>query len=83
MGTNFQLEATFLIFFSFFFRPNLPKREFPVEDGKNALVRAFMVVTYHIKLFRTWVDRHNGILMSLLLLVAETIKNELASMQLF
>ena len=33
-----------------------------------------MVVTYYIKLFRTGADRHNGILMSLLLLVAETIK---------
>ena len=32
-----------------------------------------MVVTYYIKLFRTGADRHNSILMSLLLLVAETI----------
>ena len=32
-----------------------------------------MVVTYYIKLFHTGADRHNGILMSLLLLVAETI----------
>ena len=32
-----------------------------------------MVVTYYIKLFRTEADRHNGILMSLPLLVAETI----------
>ena len=32
-----------------------------------------MVVTYYIKLFRTGAERHNGILMSLLLLVAETI----------
>ena len=31
-----------------------------------------MVVTYYIKLFCTGSDRHNGILMSLLLLVAET-----------
>ena len=30
-----------------------------------------MVVTYYIKLFRTGADRYNGILMSLLLLVAE------------
>ena len=35
-----------------------------------------MVVTYYIKVFRTGVDRHKSILMSLLLLVAEiTIKN--------
>ena len=33
-----------------------------------------MVVTYYIKHFRPKADRHNGILMSLLLLVAETIK---------
>ena len=31
-----------------------------------------MVVTYYIKLFCTGADRHNGILMSLLRLVAET-----------
>ena len=39
-----------------------------------ALWRAPMVVTYNIKLFRTGADRRNGILMSLLLLVAETIR---------
>ena len=38
---------------------------------KIALLRASMVVTYYIKLFRTGADRYNGILMSLLLLVAE------------
>ena len=38
---------------------------------KIALLRAPMVVTYYIKLFRTGADRYNGILMSLLLLVAE------------
>ena len=32
-----------------------------------------MVVTYHMKLFSTGADRHNGILMPLLFLVAETI----------
>ena len=31
-----------------------------------------MVVTCYIKLFQAGADRHNGILMSLLLLVAET-----------
>ena len=31
-----------------------------------------MVITYYIKLFRTRADRHNGILMSLLLLATET-----------
>ena len=39
-----------------------------------ALWRAPMVVTYNIKLFRTGADRRNGISMSLLLLVAETIR---------
>ena len=34
-----------------------------------------MVGTYYIKLFRTGADRHNGILMSLLLLVTETISD--------
>ena len=33
-----------------------------------------MVVTYYVKLFRTGADRRNGILMSLLLLVAEAIR---------
>ena len=41
-------------------------------NAKIALLCASMVVTYYIKLFRTGADRHNGILMSLLLLVAET-----------
>ena len=31
-----------------------------------------MVITYYIKLFRTGANRHNGILISLLLLVTET-----------
>ena len=32
-----------------------------------------MVISYYIKLFREGADRHNGILISLLLLVSETI----------
>ena len=44
-------------------------------NTKIALLRASMVVTYYIKLFRTEADRHNGILMSLILLVAETLKS--------
>ena len=47
-----------------------PKRVFQVENGKIALVRAPMVITYYVKLFRTGADRHN----SLDLLVAETIR---------
>ena len=46
---------------------------------KIALLRASMVVTYYIKLFRTGADRHGGILMSLLLLVLETINKKAAS----
>ena len=42
-------------------------------NAKIALLRASMVVTYYIKLFRTGADRLNGILISLLLLAAETI----------
>ena len=67
LGTKFQLRLTF------FFDQTCPKREFPVENGKIALVHASMVVTYYIKLLRTGANRHNGILMSSLLLVAETI----------
>ena len=47
---------------------------FSVENGKIALVRASMVLTYYIKLFHTGADRHNSISMSLLLLIAETKK---------
>ena len=69
VGTKFQLKLTILTFL-----PKIPpKREFPVENGKIALVRVSMVVTYYIKLFCSKVDRHSGILMSLLLLVAKTI----------
>ena len=39
----------------------------------RALLRESMVVSFYIKLFRTGVDRHNGILMFLLLLVAGTV----------
>ena len=63
---NWQLWGVFCL--------NLPKKEFPVENGKVALVHSSMVVTYYIKLFCTGADRRNGILMSLLFQVAETIK---------
>ena len=38
-----------------------------------------MVVTCYIKLFRSGANRHNGILMLLLLLLAETIKQEVGN----
>ena len=70
VGTKFELKLTILILFD----QTWPKREFLVENGKIVLVRASMVVTYYIiKSFRTGTDRHNGVLMLLLLLVAETI----------
>ena len=43
-------------------------------NSKMALLRASMVTTYYIKLFGTGADKHNGILMCLLLLVAEAIR---------
>ena len=49
-----------------FFDQICQNREFAVENGKVALMPAFMVVTYYIKLFHTGPNRHNGILMSLL-----------------
>ena len=48
---------------------------FPDKNAKIALLRASMVVTYYIKLFETGADIHNGILMSLLLLVTKTTKD--------
>ena len=49
------------------------KINFTNWNSKIALLHASMVVTYYIKLFQMGANRHNGILMSLLLLVAETI----------
>ena len=46
-------------------------------------MRASVIVTYYIKLFRTGADRRNGILMPLLVLVAEIIKTSMTSMTSF
>ena len=46
---------------------------FTTRNAKIALLRTSMVITYYIKLFRTGADRHNGVLISLPLLVAQTI----------
>ena len=51
-----------------------PRRVFPVKNGKSALVCVTIVVTYYSKLFSTGAGRYNRVLMSLLPLVAETIK---------
>ena len=64
--TKFLLKMTILIFWTKFtqkgcFRSKTEKSHF------------CMIVTYCIKLFQTAADRRNSILMSLLLLVAETI----------
>ena len=69
VGTKCQLKLTILIFF---YQICL-KWVFPLKNRKIALVRASTVVTYYIKLFHTGADRHNGFLMSLLLLAAEKI----------
>ena len=39
-----------------------PNRIFPVKNGKVALLRVPMVITYYIKLFRTETYRRKGIL---------------------
>ena len=44
-----------------------------VGNGRITLGRVSIFVTYYIRLFRTGTDTHNGILMSLFLLVTETI----------
>ena len=67
LGTKFQLKLIILIFWSKF--PQ--KKVFPVEKSQ----RTSIVVIYYIKLFREGTDRHNGILISLLLLVGETKKS--------
>ena len=46
---------------------------FSVDNAKTALVRVSIVATYFIKLFRTGADRHTGILISLLVQVAEAV----------
>ena len=45
-------------------------------NAKIAFLRASMVVSYYIKLFRTGADRHNSILMFLLFLVTETTREK-------
>ena len=45
-------------------------------NAKIAFLQASMLITYNIKLFRTGADRHNGILMSLPLFVAEANSKE-------
>ena len=66
---NFSLNWQFWFFFFFFLTKFAQKGQ--IENWKIVLARASMVVTYYIKLFRTG-PTHNGIFMSLLLLVAET-----------
>ena len=79
---NFSLKWQF-----WFFNPSLThfslklfltkfdrKGYFRSKTEKSHLCRHLsMVITYYIKLYRTGTDRHNGILKSLLLVIAETI----------
>ena len=51
------------------------KIDFTNWNAKITLLHASMVVTYYIKLFQTGANGHNGILMSLLLLVTETTRS--------
>ena len=67
--TNFSLNWQFGFFFSF--DQIYSRRVFPVENGKSTLVCASTVVTYCIKLY--FRQAQNGTLMSLLLLIEETI----------
>ena len=48
-------------------------------NTKIGLLRASMVVTYYIKCFRRGTDRHNGILMSLLLPIAKAMRRRKCS----
>ena len=59
------------------------KIDFTNWNAKIALSRAGMAVTYCTKLLRTTTGRHNGILMSLLLLVAEATRDAFAAAKLF
>ena len=68
-GTTSQLKLTILIFIW----ENFPKKGISGQKRKSRTC-ACVHCRYYIKLFRTGADRHNGILMSLLLLVAETMR---------
>ena len=46
-----------------------------LEFQKSALLLVFMVITYYIKFIAKVANRHNNILVSLLILVTETIRN--------
>ena len=73
---EFSLSSRYQFSLNWQFWYSGPKRIF------HALVRASMVTNY-IKLFRTGADTHNGILMSILLLVAETVTLKLLNKHSF
>ena len=70
-ATKFTVFKRYLLFkteklsttieFCIFKEQIFPNRIFPVKNGKVALLRAPMVITYYIKLFRTETYRHKGI----------------------
>ena len=65
---NFSINRQFWIF-----GPNLLKKGFSGWKQKNRIFVCVLVVAYYIRLLRTVAHRRNGILLFLLLLVAETI----------
>ena len=70
---NFSLKWQF-----WYFGPNFLEKGISGPKRTRALAHAPIVVTRYVKLFRTGADRCNRILMSLLLLLAETINNDLS-----
>ena len=70
---NFSLKWQF-----WYCGPNFLKKGISGPKRTRALAYASIVVTHYIKLFRKGADRCNGILMSLLLLLAETTNNDLS-----
>ena len=60
---KFQHELTIMVFWTKFTRAR----------NKIAPLRASVVATHYIKLFRAGTGRHNVVFMSIVLLVAETI----------
>ena len=81
LGTKFNFKQTVLNigtklarkgYFRSKTETKFPQKEyFRTKIEKLHFLRASMVVTYYIKLFCTETDRHNAILISPLLLVAE------------
>ena len=72
LGTKFQLKLTILIFWTKF----LKKCISGMKQKNHSFASVYSRYLYYIKLFRMGANRHNSILMSLLLLITETIMNQ-------